>query len=140
VRGHFGEQYVLVDGHEVLDLRTEAEARRFLEELGENALDSLDPHALPPGLRSDFEGARGNREDQLAVLAQMLGSKQFTVVRLQRPFGRLDPVKSVPLSSLLPPQVRPDAQLGQVQAGGPNQLPEAFAWRSASARSCGVFV
>jgi outer membrane protein OmpA-like peptidoglycan-associated protein len=105
VRGHFGEQYVLVDGHEILDLRTEAEARRFLEELGETALDSLDPHALPPGLRSDFESARGNREDQLAVLAQMLGSKQFTLVRLQRPFRRLDPIKSVPLSSLLPPKV-----------------------------------
>ena len=102
VRGYYGERYVLVDGREVLDLHTEAEARRFLEELGENALDTVDPRALPPGLRSDFKAAGSSREAQLAVLAQMLSSGQFTVVRLQRPFQRLDPVKSVPLSSLRP--------------------------------------
>jgi hypothetical protein len=104
VRGYFGEQFVLVDGHEILEMRTEAEARHFLEELGEKALEAVDPNALPPGLRADFE-ASSTREDQLTVLAQMLSSGQFRVVRLQRPFRRLDPVKSVPLSSLLPPKV-----------------------------------
>jgi hypothetical protein len=104
VRGYFGEQYVLVDGHEILELRTEAEARHFLEELGEKAIEAVDPKAMPPGLRADFE-ASSTREDQLTVLAQMLSSGQFRIVRLQRPFRRLDPIKSVPLSSLLPPKV-----------------------------------
>jgi hypothetical protein len=104
VRGYFGEQYVLVDGHEILELRTEAEARHFLEELGEKAIEAVDPNAMPPGLRADFE-ASSTREDQLTVLAQMLSSGQFRIVRLQRPFRRLDPIKSVPLSSLLPPKV-----------------------------------
>jgi outer membrane protein OmpA-like peptidoglycan-associated protein len=104
VRGYFGEQFVLVDGHEILEMRTEAEARHFLEELGEKAIEAVDPNALPPGLRADFE-ASSTREDQLTVLAQMLSSGQFSVVRLQRPFGKLDPVKSVRLSDLIEPKV-----------------------------------
>lgn len=104
VRSHFGDRFVLVDGTEVLDMHTEAEARRFLEELGGEALDDVDPRALPPGLRSDFEAA-SNREDKLAVLAQMISSREFTVVRLERPFGRLEPVKSVRLSDLRKRQV-----------------------------------
>ena len=104
VRGYYGERYVLVDGREVLDLHTEAEARRFLEELGEQALEAIDPRALPPGLRADFQ-ASSSREDQLTVLAQMLSSGKFTVVRLQRPFHRLDAVKSVNLSDLIEPKL-----------------------------------
>jgi outer membrane protein OmpA-like peptidoglycan-associated protein len=103
VRGSFGEQFVFVDGHEILELRTEAEARGFLEELGEKALEAVDPNVLPPGLRADFE-ASSSREDRLTVLAQMLSSGQFTIVRLQRPFRRLDPIKSVRLSDLIEPK------------------------------------
>ena len=54
LRGYYGERYVLVDRREVLDLHTEAEARRFLEELGEKGIEAIDPRALPPGLRADM--------------------------------------------------------------------------------------
>jgi hypothetical protein len=65
VCGDYGDQFVLVDGHEILELRTEAEARRFLEELGKKATEAVDPRALPPGLRADFEASfvRANTEE-----------------------------------------------------------------------------
>jgi hypothetical protein len=91
IDGFRGERFILVDGYEVFELRTEAEAWRFLEELGEKAIESIDPRMLPPGLQSDFE-ASASREDQLTVLAQMLSAGRFRVVRLQRPsdgFGQL---------------------------------------------------
>jgi outer membrane protein OmpA-like peptidoglycan-associated protein len=101
--GFRGERFILVDGYEVFELRTEAEARRFLEELGEKAIESIDPRMLPPGLQSDFE-ASASREDRLTVLAQMLSAGRFRVVRLQRPSGKLDAPKSVPLSDLIEPK------------------------------------
>jgi outer membrane protein OmpA-like peptidoglycan-associated protein len=119
VRTEFGSEILLVEHTEILEIDGEAQARRFLEELGEKVVDSVDPRALPSGLRSDFEGAGENRDEQLAVLAQMLSSGQFAVVRLQRPFRRLDPVRSVPLSSL---------RRTDVEDPAPTKVKETFAY------------
>lgn len=108
VRNHFGEEIILVDGSEVFELRTEREARRFLEELGDEAVDSVDARALPSGLRRDFE-ASASPEDRISVLAQLLSSGQFTVVRLERPFHPLEPIRSVRLADLIEPRPKVDS-------------------------------
>jgi hypothetical protein len=57
-------------------------------------MEAVVSRMLPPGLRSDLEGS-SSREDRITVFAQMLSSGRFRLVRLQRPFPKLDPVKSV---------------------------------------------
>jgi hypothetical protein len=107
LRGPFGDTYVLVEASDVLEMHSDADARRFLESLPEGAVDNIGPRAFPMMAVARLQQAGASPEEARETIASAIASGRLVAVRLRRTFRPLDPIRSIPLSDLRKPTEDP---------------------------------
>jgi hypothetical protein len=107
IRGQRGDIYLMVGDFDVVELTDEDEARSFLETLGENVADLLEPRSLSSFDLDDAGDPTVARDELLRTLAAEISSGRLVPVRVDPPFRGLDPVRSVPLSDFVEPRSDP---------------------------------
>jgi hypothetical protein len=136
LRGARGDEYVVVAASDALDMRSEWDRRRFIDDFGEAAIHAIVVERPRWLALTAFDDPHADQEYLEFALDESLRFGRLVPVRIEPTWRRLDPLPSVMLRDLIKPRPHgPSAPLNPGQGGGvlPGEAPtkgvEVFALR-----------